>query len=277
MPFETIPETCVPLTADQAELMSQKRIKKHHVAIVLLHWFNAIVWMLELATGSALVIAPDYRFMPLWYLTMMQQAFGTSANLLRFHIAVGLTWTIVFLTYAIFGWRHYLHAEVLRKEIGIDADDILWLKIRTLKLLDRTEESLPPQGAYNAGQKLYALLVYTMVPIIMLTGLVMTFHLISTGTVAWAMVLHFVAAGLVVSGLLVHVYMGAVFPEERPAFYSMITGMVDELYAYRHHFTWWREVKLEESRWAHTLEDASATVEAGSEEKTVAQPVAADL
>lgn len=255
MPFETIPAVSVPLTADQAQLMSERHIKKHHVAIVLLHWFNAIVWMLELATGSALVVAPAYRFMPSWYLTMMQQAFGTSANLLRFHIAVGLTWTVVFLAYAIFGWRHYLHAEVLRNEIGIDRDDILWLKIRTLKLLNRTKESLPPQGSYNAGQKLYALLVYTMIPVIMLTGLVMTFHLISTGAVAWAMVLHFVAAGLVVSGLLVHVYMGAVFPEERPAFYSMITGLVDELYAYRHHFKWWREVKLEQLKWAHAIDD----------------------
>jgi len=257
MPFETIPAIPVPLTAAQAEIMSQRQIKKHHVAIVLLHWFNAIVWMLELATGSALVVGPGYRFMPLWYITMMQQAFGTSANLLRFHIAVGLTWTVVFLAYAIFGWRHYLHAEVLRKEIGIDADDIQWLRIRTLKLLNRTKESLPPQGAYNAGQKLYALLVYTMVPVIMLTGLIMTFHLISTTLVAWAMVLHFVAAGMVVSGLLVHVYMGAVFPEERPAFYSMITGLVDELYAYRHHFKWWHEVKVEECKWAHEIEDAA--------------------
>ena len=101
-----------------------------------------------------------------------------------------------------------------------------------------------------------------MVPVIMITGLVMTFHLISTSLVAWAMVLHFVAAGMVVSGLLVHVYMGAVFPEERPAFYSMITGLVDELYAYRHHFKWWREVKVEQCKWAHAIEDASATADA---------------
>ncbi len=255
MPFETIPAIPLPLTAHQAEVMVQHQIKKHHVAIVLLHWFNAVVWMLELATGSALVVAPGYRFMPIWYITLMQQALGTSANLLRLHIAVGLIWTFVFLAYAIFGWKHYLHTEVLRNEIGIDRDDILWLKIRTLKLLNRTKAPLPPQGSYNAGQKLYALLVYSMVPVIMLTGLIMTFHLISTALVAWAMVLHFVAAGMVVSGLLVHVYMGAVFPEERPAFYSMITGLVDELYAYRHHFKWWREVKIEELKWAHAIDD----------------------
>jgi len=71
----------------------------------------------------------------------------------------------------------------------------------------------------------------------------MTFHF-GTFFVQWAMVVHFVAVGTVVSGLMIHAYMVAVFPEERPAFYSMITGLVDELYAFRHHFKWWREVKI---------------------------------
>jgi hypothetical protein len=35
---------------------------------------------------------------------------------------------------------------------------------------------------------------------------------------------------MVVSGMMIHTYMGAVFPEARPSFYSMIAGMVDELY-----------------------------------------------
>jgi len=53
----------------------------------------------------------------------------------------------------------------------------------------------------------------------------------------------------VVAGLMVHVYMGAVFPEEKPAFFSMITGTVNELFAYSHHFKWWRTVKQEEAEW----------------------------
>jgi formate dehydrogenase subunit gamma len=248
MSFETIPDLPVPLTAEQAETMAQLRIKKHHVAIVLLHWFNAFVWLLELATGSALIVAPDYRFVPQWYLTFMEEAFGTRANLLRAHIAIGLTWIIVFLVYAVFGWRDYLHSEVLRKEVGLDDDDFSWLRIRLLLLANGTKESLPPQGAYNAGQKLYALMVYAMIPIIMISGIVMVFHL-GTVLVQWAILLHFLAVATVVSGLMIHVYMGAVFPEERSAFYSMITGMVDELYAYRHHFKWWREVKLLQREW----------------------------
>ena len=248
--IQTVP---TPLTSDQAAAMAQQQIKKHHVAIVLLHWFNATTWLLELATGAGLIVSPYYRFAPIWYLQMMEGIFGSRANMLRFHIAVGLSWITVFLVYAIFGFRNYLHTEVLQHEIGLDADDLRWLKIRTLLLLGRTDEPLPPQGVYNAGQKLFALLVYSAIPVIMLTGLTMTFHWFGTVIVAWAMVLHYFAVGLVVSGLMIHIYMGAVFPEEKPAFYSMITGVVNELYAYHHHFKWWREVKVQEQRWRDEL------------------------
>jgi formate dehydrogenase subunit gamma len=123
------------------------------------------------------------------------------------------------------------------------------MKIRTLRLLNLADDPLPAQGIYNAGQKLFALMIYAMIPVIMATGLIMTLHLFSTTAVKWAVVLHFVAVGLVVSGLMIHVYMGAVFPEEKPAFFSMITGTVNELYTYRHHFKWWREMKMQEAEW----------------------------
>jgi len=261
MSASAIPTVPVPLTGEQAEAMAQRQIKKHHVAIVLLHWFNAISWLLELATGAGLIVSPYYRFAPLWYLQMTEGIFGSRANMLRFHVAVGLTWITVFLVYATFGFRNYLRIEVLQNEIGLDRDDVRWLKMRTLLLMGRGRDPLPPQGIYNAGQKLFALLVYAMVPIIMLTGLTMTFHWFGTAFVAWAIVLHFFAVGMVVSGLMIHVYMGAVFPEEKPAFYSMITGVVDELYAYRHHFKWWRAVKLQEQVWRKELvEEAEAPV-----------------
>lgn len=265
MSASAIPTVPTPLTGEQAEAMAQRQIKKHHVAIVLLHWFNAISWLLELSTGAGLIVSPYYRFAPMWYLQTMEGLFGSRANMLRFHVAIGLTWTAVFLVYAIFGFRNYLRVEVLQNEIGLDRDDMLWLKVRALLLLGRTKDPLPPQGAYNAGQKLFALLVYTMVPLIMLTGLTMTFHWFGTAFVAWAMVLHFFAVGMVVSGLMIHVYMGAVFPEEKPAFYSMITGVVDELYAYHHHFTWWRSVKIQEQAWRDELTSKEEAI--GTDEK----------
>jgi formate dehydrogenase gamma subunit len=264
----TIPGTAVRLTSAQAEVMSQRMIKKHHVAIILLHWFNAVTWGLELATGAALIRSDLFRFVPQWYVTMMTDFFGTRANLLRFHIAAGLTWIFVFAVYGLFGHRTYLHREVLEREIGLDRDDVNWLITRVNMLLGRSKGPLPPQGIYNAGQKLFALMVYAMIPVIMATGLIMTFHWGSTALVGWAVAIHFIAVAAVVSGLLIHVYMGAVFPEEKPAFFSMITGMVNELYAYRHHFKWWREVRMEEMEWIGRMDSAEPAPPAAAPAQT---------
>jgi formate dehydrogenase gamma subunit len=281
---EMVPMAAAPLTVEQAEVMLGRQIKKHHVAIMLLHWFNAVVWLTELTTGVALISSTYFRVAPQWYISIAQGFFGTKANMLHFHIAVGAIWIVVFAVYVVFGFRTYVRTKVLHgmrihaqpmwrkflaiqcilfqnEEVCLDADDLLWLKIRFLRMIGRSSELLPPQGLYNAGQKLFAWLVYLAIPVIMATGLVMSLHLIGTAAVAWAVVLHFVAVGFVVSGLVIHVYMGAVFPEEKPAFFSMITGMVNELYAYRHHFKWWREVNMQEESWKQELQGVHPKVQ----------------
>jgi len=264
MDFQTIPATPESLTIERAEAMAQRQIKKHHVAIILLHWFNATVWLTELATGSALISSPHFRIAPLWYIDIVQGFFGPRAHMLWFHVAIGITWICVFAVYGTFGFRTYLAREVLEREIALDWDDFVWLIVRTLRILGKSDDPLPTQGIYNAGQKLFALMVYAMIPIVMVTGLVMAFHLGGTAVVSWAVVLHFLAVGMVFSGLMIHVYMGAVFPEEKPAFFSMVTGMVNELYAYRHHFKWWKEVKMQELEWKQELEGAGGKAGPGA-------------
>jgi cytochrome b subunit of formate dehydrogenase len=93
------------------------------------------------------------------------------------------------------------------------------------------------------------MVVYAMLPVVMGSGVIMAFRLFSPRVVGWAVVLHFAAVGAVVAGLVIHVYMGAVFPEEKPAFFSMFTGSVNELFAYNHHFKWWREMKTKQLAW----------------------------
>jgi len=260
---DAIPLAPVPLTADEAEAMLQRQIKKHHVAIILLHWFNAITWILEVSTGASLISSRLFRVAPEWYLAIVNGLFGTRGNLLRFHVALGLAWIGVFLVYGIFGFRTYLRGEVLKKEVALDRDDRRWLIVRALRILGRSDEALPLQGVYNAGQKLFSMVVYAMLPVVMVTGVIMAFRLFSPWVVGWAVVLHFGAVGAVVAGLVIHVYMGAVFPEEKPAFFSMFTGSVNELFAYNHHFKWWREMKTEQLAWDR--QRAPAAEAAGAE------------
>ncbi|MEJ2710357.1 MAG: hypothetical protein P8074_22290 [Anaerolineales bacterium] len=60
--------------------------------------------------------------------------------------------------------------------------------------------------------------------------------------------------GAIVAGLIIHVYMGAVFPEEKEAFFSMFSGKVSAWYARAHHEKWyWQKVK-EEMAWEDQVE-----------------------
>ena len=50
-------EEYLPLTPEEKEALKSKKIKKHHVATIFLHWFNMLVWLTELVTGAALIIS----------------------------------------------------------------------------------------------------------------------------------------------------------------------------------------------------------------------------
>lgn len=228
--------------------MSRTLIKKHDVAAIWLHWFNAIVWLLMLVTGAGLFSSPDYAIAPGHARHLFENVFGDRATMLRFHVGLGMIWTTVLLVYGIFGFRHYL-MSFLRHDLVLDRDDLVWLKNKFLRIIGRPVP-LPEQGVYNAGQKLYGAVIAVSTVAIVVTGFIMALHLGPVWLVRWAIPLHFAAVGGVLAGLIVHVYMAAILPEERPAFFSMFSGKVPELYAYEHHRKWWREVKAAEAQFA---------------------------
>jgi formate dehydrogenase subunit gamma len=234
------------LTFEEKRILANRVIKKHGVAGVTLHWVNAISWFFLIFTGVALISAEYLRFAPHWYLIMMDGIFGTRTALLHFHIAVGIFWITTLLLYGIFGYKNYL-VDFVKHDLTLDRDDIRWFPSKAKNLMGKLSHyEMPTQGTYNAGQKAYAIVVAFSTVILIFTGPIMAFHIGSTTIIQWAMMLHFVATMSVFAGIFVHVYMAALFPEERPAFFSMITGKVNELYAYLHHYKWWKEIKNQE-------------------------------
>jgi len=241
-------------TAERAA-MAGRQLKKHDVAAILLHWFNALVWLAELATGTALIVAERYVLVPAWFRDIVTGLFGSGANMLLFHIVLGVLWSGVLLVYGVFGFRHYL-LGFLRDDLLLDRDDLLWLRNKPLRILGK-DVPLPEQGVYNAGQKAYAWVTVSGIAVIIATGFVMAFHLGPQWLIQWSLPLHFLAVGAMVAGLIVHIYMAGILPEERPAFFSMFSGKVNELYAYEHHTKWWRRRKEEERQFHAELEDDS--------------------
>ncbi|MCP4287301.1 MAG: cytochrome b/b6 domain-containing protein [Gammaproteobacteria bacterium] len=240
------------LSAAERTAMAERQLKKHDVAAILLHWFNALVWLAQLITGTALIVAERYVLVPVWFREIVLGLFGSGSNMLRFHIVLGVLWAGVLLIYGLFGFRHYL-LGFLKKDLLLDRDDLRWLRNRPLRILGR-DVPLPEQGIYNAGQKAYAWVVVFGTAAIIATGFIMAFHLGPQWLIQWSLPVHFLAVGGVVAGLIVHIYMAGILPEERPAFFSMFNGKVNELYAYEHHTKWWRRRKEEKRRFHAELE-----------------------
>jgi len=84
------------------------------------------------------------------------------------------------------------------------------------------------------------------------------------------MPIHFIAVGGVFAGVILHVYMGAIMPEERQAFFSMFSGKVNGLYAYLHHRKWYERKMAEQAAWEDHYQRQLAAPEATGEESAAA-------
>lgn len=114
----------------------------------------------------------------------------------------------------------------------------MWLVLgeRLMRRLGLDPE-LPPQGFYNAGQKLVAIIAVLCSLGLALTGLILVFASGRPGTeglLQICLLAHFCCAGLMAVFLPVHIYMAAFAPGEAPALRSMFTGYVP-LEHIRHH------------------------------------------
>jgi len=228
------------MTKDEKEKLKKNLIKKHDYTTVWIHWFNALVWFLLLPTGAALISAEKYNFVPIGFIKWMSSLFVGRENLLKMHVWIGVFWIFIILTYAIFGAKRYF--PIVKSLFIIDSDDIKWLKAFLSKILGKKVD-MPPQGFFNAGQKLVAINIYLMTPIIMITGLIMAFQLLPPPIIRLSILLHFIAVGSICINLPIHIFMAAFYAPEREAFKSMITGHLSEYFLYKHNYKFWKKLK----------------------------------
>lgn len=253
----------IPL--EERRRLREKKYKKHNLANILTHWFNVGSWLMLLPTGIAIISSPRLGLSPVWMQEMFRNIFGGTANLIRFHYTVGLIWIFV-LSFNIFlGFRKYF-VPFAAHRLLLDKDDIEWLKVKPLQMFGLFKgKPLPPQDAYNAGQKAYMYVVILGTIGIMLSGVVMTFHEFFPYTwKQFAQPIHWVSVFAIVAGVIIHVYMGAVFPEEKEAFFSMFSGKVSAWYARAHHEKWYWEKVKEEIEWEERVEKETRVVEESS-------------
>lgn len=216
-----------------------ERIPRHRAGMRFLHWFNLASWGLLLVTGTALMSAKSFALFGQAFPRVLAGLFGGVPALLRFHVLWGLLWAVVVVS--LFFLYKRGGREAL-EEVRLRRDDLRWLMVKPRKLLGLSEQPLPVQDKYNAGQKVFALTAVAGTATIIATGSMMAFHLGSPRVVAAAILAHKLAIALALLGLSVHLTMAAVVREERPALGAMLVGSVAREHAERSHARWVEEM-----------------------------------
>jgi formate dehydrogenase gamma subunit len=214
-------------------------LPRHRLGMRVLHWFNALSWIVLLVTGTALIANPKFALFGTAIPATIASLLGGASKLLLAHVIWGLVWAAVIVPAFLTFKRGGLEAL---EEIRLRATDLQWLLRKPLALAGLAKAPLPPQDKYNAGQKIFAITAIGGTATIIATGLVMAFHLGGAGVVAASIILHKLAIAFAIIGLAVHVTMAAILREERPALRSMITGRIDREHAEHHNSNWVDEI-----------------------------------
>lgn len=213
-------------------------IVKHPLPQRILHWFNAACFLFLWLTGIGLVTASGYRVAPQPYVDAISVLFGSNLALLKAHYTVGFVWfgvlAVLFLVDPVGLSLRFL------KDLSFTKHDLTWFMRRGQHELDSNVE-LPPQGAYNAGQKAFGWTVILGATAIGLTGVLMVLGTGGGELSRWMVLMHLLVVGGVMAFFFVHFTMAALIAEERPALASMFNGEVTEEYAEHHHAEWYEE------------------------------------
>ncbi|HTR33270.1 MAG TPA: cytochrome b/b6 domain-containing protein [Gaiellaceae bacterium] len=183
----------------------------------LFHWTNAAFFFALLVTGAVL------------YLPSLEVAVGRRTLVKDVHFWTGVAWPIALTLVALAGDRRGL-LRTARELDRFDRDDARWLAAR---------RPTPPQGRFNAGQKLNSALTAALTILFVVSGLLLWFGERDTRLrFASTVVLHDGLAFAAFVLLAGHLYLALIHPATRHALRGMTDGTVADDWAARHHAKW---------------------------------------
>jgi formate dehydrogenase subunit gamma len=185
-----------------------------------LHWVHASAFLVLFVSGLCL------------YLPSLSELIGRRPLLKDIHVYTALIWLAALALILLAGDRRRLLATA-REIDNFDDDDVAWLRRRRV-----------PQGRFNAGQKINAIVTAALAVLFSITGFFLwygerdhAFRLQNALLVHdWLMYVSFFL-------LLGHLYLALVNPSTRHSLNGMTRGSVREDWALRHHRKWAEQLR----------------------------------
>lgn len=188
------------------------------------HWAVALLFVMAALSGLAL-------FHPALF--WMTNLFGGGPWTRILHPFIGVAMMLFFLGLAFrFAGRNRFKAH-----------DRQWLS-QWRDVISNREENLPRIGKYNAGQKLLFWVLVVSMLALLFSGIVIWREYFSgffgIGVIRFASLLHAVAAFVLISSIIVHIY-AAIWVKGSVG--AMTSGKVSRAWARKHHALWYDEVR----------------------------------
>ena len=212
----------------------QGEIERYRKPTRVLHWAIAISFGLLFLTGLVL-------FLPAPISLLARDGWTRVV-----HRVFSIVFVVAPVAYALIHRKET--AKGIAEAFKWGKEDLGWLAAAPRYYFLCDEDSMPPQGHMNTGQKLWWLLVLLFSSLLILTGFVMwLFKTIASPSLLQVMVaLHDLAFVAMTPMFFVHVYLSVFHPLMRPwsigAWSSMARGKVSTEYAKSHHAAWYAEV-----------------------------------
>jgi formate dehydrogenase subunit gamma len=147
-----------------------------------------------------------------------------------FHNLCGLLFAVSFLP-ALIAWG--------KDALFLNEDDIRWFKVLGGYLWE--VENVPEAGKFNAGQKVFFMVLFLIWAMMVGTGIFMWFPVLGVTLTLWLYVLH--ALGMLVLGsfLVIHFYLGTY--GNPGTFQVMGHGYVTKAWCKKHRPKWLKDVE----------------------------------
>ncbi len=232
----------------------ERKILVRDLWTIRLHWFNAVCWLVLVATGLGIISGDSLRLAPAFWPEFLQKLAGGNANLVQFHALVGITWVTGIALFALMRWKGVVspflkQVLVLRPRAVLRETRSMMITLaRLFGMMKATP--VPPAGRYNGAQRLLGTLIIVASLGIAASGLYLYFAAgffdfasspFYGALFRWALVLHAAAVFLVLIGLVAHIYFAIV--EEPECLESMKSGYASVDFIEHHAPLWYEELK----------------------------------
>ena len=176
------------------------------------------------------------------------------------HLWAAIALPVGWLALTILG-DHRSLGRMLKQADRFDRDDIRWLKGGPKRLFNREGE--PPQGRFNAGQKLNLAVTLGLLIVLGVSGVLLWLgERDTTYRYAGSVHVHDLATLAITFLICGHLYLALLHPATSAALPGMTNGSVDREWARRHHGKWVEEEEAAEAASGAAEEAADAALPA---------------